>query len=119
MQALLLATLLTSVALVAKTALIYVLPVRLDISSTHQHAHNALRDSTQPETMHQIAATVQLDAKFAPIILPTIKSPAVAAPPVMGISTLPAANAHLAKLQQVGNQFAALLAAAPAKEYNV
>lgn len=84
----------------------------------HQHAHNALKDSTQRETTHQIAATVQPDAKFAPIILPTIKSPVVVAPPVMDISTLPATNARLAKHQRAGNRFAALLAAAPAKEYN-
>lgn len=109
----------TSAALTAKAALIFVLPARPDTSSMHQHAYNAHKDSTQRETTHRIAATVRLDAKFAPIILPTTKSPAVAAPPVTDIPTVPAANVRQARLQRADNQSAARLAAAPAKEYNV
>lgn len=119
MQALLLAIPPTSAALIAKAALIFVLPARPDTSSMHQHAYNAHKDSTQRETTLRTVATARPDAKFAPIILPITKSPAVAAPPAMDIPTVPVANARQARLQRAVNQSAAQLAAAPAKEYNV
>lgn len=118
MQVRLLAIPLISAARAAKPALIFAFPARPDTSLTHQHVFNVLRDSTQQETTHLIAPTVQLDARYARIILPTIKSPAVVALPAMDIPIVPATNVQLARLQQAANQSVVLLDAAPVKEYN-